>query len=425
MIMSSNQQTDNIFTKMTNQPILNIGCLGSVSDGKSTTVFQLTGTKTQRHSNEKTRNITIKPGYANMKVWLKKNGEYETTNSDGIVENAQLVHHLSFVDCPGHQELILTMMGSVSLMKGAIVVVSAAEEIKKKPQLIQHLAAAKMAGLERLVVIFNKLDLVKKEKAIERKEELDDLLMKLDIKPKYIIPTALNKKIGLQNVIKAIMEVFPPELSNECTNIPEFRITRSFDINKPGISWSNINGGVFGGSLINGQFKIGDEIEIRPGQWSKKKDGGLIVMPIKTKINSIQSDKVILSELYPGGLTAIGTDIDPFYCKDDKLSGSVVGLVGNLPNVYQDIIMEVNLTKDFEGFWEPKNNDIVYLQIGNVNTEATLTNIKNSDYTFKLSKPSCISENALILVCNNTSDILKIVGYGNMISKKSTVLHLN
>jgi translation initiation factor 2 subunit 3 len=422
--MSSNQQTDNIFTKMTNQPILNIGCLGSVSDGKSTTVFQLTGTKTQRHSNEKTRNITIKPGYANMKVWLKENGEYETTNSDGIVENAQLVHHLSFVDCPGHQELILTMMGSVSLMKGAIVVVSAAEEIKKKPQLIQHLAAAKMAGLERLVVIFNKLDLVKKEKAIERKEELDELLEKLGIKPNYIIPTALNKKIGLQNVIKAIMEVFPPELSNECTDTPEFRITRSFDINKPGIPWSNINGGVFGGSLINGQFKIGDEIEIRPGQWSRKKDGGLIVMPIKTKINSIQSDKVILNELYPGGLTAIGTDIDPFYCKDDKLSGSVVGLVGHLPNVYQDIIMEVNLTKDFEGSWEPTKDDTVYLQIGNVNTEATLSNIKNEEYTFKLSKPSCISDNALILVCNNTSDILKIVGYGNMISKKSVPIKL-
>lgn len=422
--MSSNQQTDNIFTKMTNQPILNIGCLGSVSDGKSTTVFQLTGTKTQRHSNEKTRNITIKPGYANMKVWLKENGEYETTNSNGIVENAQLIHHLSFVDCPGHQELILTMMGSVSLMKGAIVVVSAAEEISKKPQLIQHLAAAKMAGLKRLVVIFNKLDLVKKEKAKERKEELDELLEKLDIKPNYIIPTALNKKIGLQNVIKAIMEVFPPELSNECTDVPEFRITRSFDINKPGSPWTDINGGVFGGSLINGQFKIGDEIEIRPGQWSKKKDGGFIVMPIKTKINSIQSDKVILNELYPGGLTAIGTDIDPFYCKDDKLSGSVVGLTGNLPNVYQDITMEVNLTKDFEGSWEPNKNDTVYLQIGNVNTEAILTNIKQTTFTFKLSKPSCISENAFILICNNTSDILKIVGYGNMNSEKSISIKL-
>jgi translation initiation factor 2 subunit 3 len=118
-------------TIMGKQPILNIGCLGSVSDGKSTTVFQLTGTKTQRHSNEKTRNITIKPGYANMKIWRSPDGKYITTNSENIIADAELIHHLSFVDCPGHQELILTMMGSVSLMKGAIVVISAAEPISK------------------------------------------------------------------------------------------------------------------------------------------------------------------------------------------------------------------------------------------------------------------------------------------------------
>ena len=45
-------------------------------------------------------------------------------------------------------------------MKGAIVVVSAAEEIEKCIQLIQHLAAAKLAKLENLIVLFNKLDLV-------------------------------------------------------------------------------------------------------------------------------------------------------------------------------------------------------------------------------------------------------------------------
>ena len=159
--------------QMKNQPILNIGCLGEVSGGKSTTVLQLTGIKTQTHSNEKTRNITIKPGYANMKVWLNSNGEYTTTDSNiEEMDGAELVHHLSFVDCPGHQELILTMMSSVSLMKGAIVVVSAAEPIQNKPQLIQHLATAKIAGLEKLIVLFNKLDLVTKEVALERYEQL-------------------------------------------------------------------------------------------------------------------------------------------------------------------------------------------------------------------------------------------------------------
>jgi len=404
---------------MQNQPILNIGCLGSVSDGKSTTVEKLTGTKTQRHSSEKIRNITIKPGYANMKIWYNKEEDiYETTNSQVMnMENFELVHHLSFVDCPGHQELILTMMSSVSLMKGALVVVAANEDVKKKPQLIQHLAAAKMAGLDKLIILFNKLDLVSKEVAMERKEQLDELLQKLEITPKYIIPTSVNKKIGIQNVIKAIMEVFPPKVEEEDDKI-EFKITRSFDINKPGINWDSVEGGVIGGSLISGKLKVGDTIEIRPGRYSSNKDG-FNVIPIKTKILSIESEKIKLDDIISGGLIAIGTDIDPVYCKDGKLEGSIMGLTGNLPDVYSEITMKINLTDAFEGEWEPKKKDTIFLQIGNVNTESQVVDIKEDKITFKLSKPSCIPKDSLILICSDNKEILRIVGYGNMNSKES------
>jgi translation initiation factor 2 subunit 3 len=404
---------------MQNQPILNIGCLGSVSDGKSTTVEKLTGTKTQRHSSEKIRNITIKPGYANMKIWYNKEEDiYETTNSQVMnMDNFELVHHLSFVDCPGHQELILTMMSSVSLMKGALVVVAANEDVKKKPQLIQHLAAAKMAGLDKLIILFNKLDLVSKEVAMERKEQLDELLEKLGITPKYIIPTSVNKKIGIQNVIKAIMEVFPPKVEEEDDKI-EFKITRSFDINKPGINWDSVEGGVIGGSLITGKLKVGDTIEIRPGRYSTNKDG-FNVIPIKTKILSIESEKIKLDDIISGGLTAIGTDIDPVYCKDGKLEGSIMGLTGYLPDVYSEITMKINLTDAFDGEWEPKKKDTIFLQIGNVNTESQVIDIKEDKITFKLSKPSCIPKDSLILICSDNNEILRIVGYGNMNSKES------
>lgn len=404
---------------MQNQPILNIGCLGSVSDGKSTTVEKLTGTKTQRHSSEKIRNITIKPGYANMKIWYNKEENiYETTNSQVMnMDNFELVHHLSFVDCPGHQELILTMMSSVSLMKGALVVVAANEDVKKKPQLIQHLAAAKMAGLDKLIILFNKLDLVSKEVAMERKEQLDELLQKLEITPKYIIPTSVNKKIGIQNVIKAIMEVFPPKVEEEDDKI-EFKITRSFDINKPGINWDAVEGGVIGGSLITGKLKVGDTIEIRPGRYSSNKDG-FNVIPIKTKILSIESEKIKLDDIISGGLTAIGTDIDPVYCKDGKLEGSIMGIEGHLPDVYSEITMKINLTDAFEGEWEPKKKDTIFLQIGNVNTESQVIDIKEDKVTFKLSKPSCIPKDSLILICSDNNEILRIVGYGNMNSKES------
>ena len=61
----------------------------------------------------------------------------------------------------------------------------------------------------------------------------------------------------------------------------------------------------------------------------------------------------------------------------------------------------------------------MYLQIGNINTEATLIKKDNKELEFMLSKPSCIEENALIVICKQEQDVLKIVGYGNLISKKS------
>ncbi len=407
-------QNQDISKQMNNQPILNIGCLGSVSDGKSTTVLQLTGIKTQKDSREQTRNITIKQGYANMKIWKDSTGKYSTTNSSEKKEDCELAHHISFVDCPGHQTLILTMLSSVSLMKGALVVVSAAEDIRTKPQLIQHLAAAKIAGLTKLIIIFNKLDLVTKEVALERYEQLNALLAELEIVPSYIIPTALSRKIGLQNVINAIMELFPPT-STVVDEDTEFKITRSFDINKPGINWDAVKGGIIGGGLITGKLKVGDAIEIRPGLISKT-----TASPIITTVLSMETDKIPLDNIRPGGLIGIATNVDPFYTKDDKLAGQIVGLKGTLPSIYTEIKLEPTLTTIFGGNWTPQVKDKMFLQIGNVNTESELINITKSKFTFKLSKPCCIKNDSLIIICQpSDNDALKIVGYGKL-DKKST-----
>jgi translation initiation factor 2 subunit 3 len=338
------------------------------------------------------------------------------------MEGYRLVHHISFVDCPGHQELIQVMLGSVSLMKGAIVVVSAAEDIKTAKQLTQHLAAAKLANLDNLIMLFNKLDLVPKSKAMERKEDLDELLTKLGIKPKITIPTALNKRIGYQNIIKSILEIFPPKL-NENNEAPLFRILRSFDINKPGMNWNEIQGGVLGGSLLTGKLEVGDKIVIKPGNFQKKSDGSWIMKPIETVIKSIKTEKENINNTHPGGLVGFGTDIDPFYCKDEKLEGQVLGLPGQLPPVYHEIKINITLTEDFDGKWTPKINDSIYLQIGNINTKATLMNINKSIFTFKLTKPCCIMDNDLILTCVDTEgNLFRIVGYGNFISRDSVFI---
>jgi translation initiation factor 2 subunit 3 len=409
---------------LSSQPTINIGCLGSVSDGKSTLVERMTGIRTQKHSSEQKRNITIKQGYGNMKVWAEPAGPcLYTTNSKSETytteygDDCTLVNHISFVDCPGHQELIQTMLSSISLMDGAIIVVAVDQPLDKKPQLIQHLAAAKLGKLDKIIVCMNKIDLVTREVLMERKRELDEMLSRYDITPFIIIPTCFNKKIGLDVLLRAIMLLFnPSNFIGRTTNSSLFRISRTFDINKPGSSWDSVVGGVMGGSLITGTLKIGDKIEIRPGQVSKTL-GKFVCQPVKTEVLSIQTDDNSLDEIVPGGLVGIRTDLDPFYSKNDTLVGNIAGPIGTLPSVYVETTIDTRMVTTFGFSWVPKLGDSVMLQIGTRMVEGKLTKIDGTKLTYELNKPACIHDNQHIIVCKNIDKILRIVGEGMMLPK--------
>lgn len=408
--------------------LFNLGTLGSVSDGKSEMIYQLSGgdqnggIRTQRDSREKKRNITIKAGYANIKLWkcedcLKLYSskesliEYKCDNCDD--NNCVINNHISFVDCPGHQELIETMMSSISLMKGAIVIVSVVETLKQKPQLIQHLISAKVSNLDKLIICMNKCDLVPINVVKERKIELDELFKKLDIKPLIIIPTSFTHRLGVDYLVKAI-DYFFSNCENKINNKTLFRITRSFDINPPGINYKIIKGGCIGGSLISGSLNINDEVEINPGILTKNKDGRFTCEPIITKLLSFESDKIKLDSVEPGGLVGILTNIDPYYCKNDLLKGNVITPVGQALPIYDEIKIEFSKIDYFDGVWIPKNGDKIFLQIGNMFTEARLSKVKGNKMTFQLMKPICIDNDSKIMVCIK-QPILKIIGIGNLV----------
>lgn len=394
------------------QPIMNIGMLGSVSDGKSTTVLKLTGTKTQKHSSEFKRNITIKPGYANMKIY-NNNGKLSSCGSKKEL-GGELVHHLSFVDCPGHNELILTMLANIDLMKGAIVIVSASEPISKKPQLLQHLMAIKIAKMNNFIVCLNKLDLVTKETVIQRKKELDTLLEKLEIRPKAIIPVCMNRNIGVDTLLKCIMDYFPP--IKECTEKrPQFRVSRSFDINKNNTSIDNISGGILGGSLISGNFKVDDEIEIKPGIISRDSKGKFTSIPIISKISSLKTDTNELDSIHPGGLIGIGTDIDPFYCKNDNMIGNIVGLKGELPSVFNKIKLKFTRQEFTEINWIPELGEVLNLMISTLSLNAKITDVSSNIISLTLEKPACIDNDMMIVVSKIMNKSIYIVGYGYII----------
>jgi translation initiation factor 2 subunit 3 len=389
------------------QPIINIGMLGSVSDGKSTTVHSLSGVKTQRHSSEMKRNITIKPGYANMKIYQDEDGY----NVEG---NGEIVHHVSFIDCPGHYQLIVTMMSNIQLMDGIILVVSAAEPIEKKPQLLQHIMAIKMSRIKNVIVLLNKLDLVTKKVATERYTALVDVLAHHDIEPKRIIPVCMNHMIGVDMVLESIMEFMPPRERRTDVD-PIFMISRSFDVNHPHVNYTDIVGGVVGGSMLRGQFKVGDEIEICPGIITTKKDGTVEWKSHITTISSLKSETIELTEVLPGGLIGIGTDIDPYYCKNDGMAGQMVGLKGKMPPTV------LTLTTTFEKIefdgnsWEPKNGANITVITGTFCGDGRIVSFDDQNITIVLQRPVCIDIDNMIVLCEKTREAFHIVGCGNVV----------
>ena len=245
--------------------------------------------------------------------------------------------------------------------------------------------AIKIAKMENVIICLNKLDLVSKEVAIERKKELDNLLEKLEIIPKIIIPVCMNRNIGVTNLLKAIIEVFPP-IKDNTNKIPQFRVSRSFDVNKNNTSINNISGGILGGSLISGKLRVGDEIEIKPGIVTKDSTGNMVSTPIYTTIKSLKTDTTELSSIYPGGLIGIGTDIDPFYCKNDNMIGNIVGLKGALPGVFNNIKINFNKQEFTEINWVPEVGEVLNLMISTLSLNAKLTNMSVNSLSFMFRK---------------------------------------
>lgn len=96
-------------------------------------------------------------------------------------------------------------------------------------------------------------------------------------------------------------------------------------MNKPGEEIEKLVGGVAGGSIVKGVLKVGQSIEIRPGFVTRGGEGGnqRVCKPIKSIIKNLRSEENFLNYAVPGGLIAVGTQIDPTMTRADHLVGNV------------------------------------------------------------------------------------------------------
>ncbi|XP_062005550.1 eukaryotic translation initiation factor 2 subunit gamma-like [Rosa rugosa] len=385
------------------QATINIGTIGHVAHGKSTVVKAISGVQTVRFKQELERNITIKTGYANAKIYkcsscprpdcYKSYGSGKEDNPlcERCGSQMRLERHVSFVDCPGHEALMATMLNGVSIMDGALLVVAADEQFPQE-QTKEHLEAVEIMSLKHNIVLQNKVDLVR-EKAIEQQKEMKEWFRGTVAEDATIVPIVAQLKYNIDVVNEYIVKNIPIP-KRDFASPPYMRIIRSFDVNKPGFGSDDIKGAVVGGTLLRGVLKLNQLVEVRPGLVVKDERGKFLrCTPLYSRIVSLFAEENELQFAVPGGLIGVGTTLDPALARGDKLVGQVVGDVGSLPDVYAQLEVHYHMTKgsaDKKGLSKLSKNDIVMLNIGSKATEAKVVAVRESMVKLRLiTSPVC------------------------------------
>jgi len=409
--------------KIPRQAQINIGTIGHVDHGKTTLVQAISGVWTDRHSEEIKRGISIKLGYADAilrKCPTCPEPQCYTTETvcPHCGSKTEVIRRISFVDSPGHEALLATMLSGSALMDAAILVV-AANEPCPQPQTREHFEALMISGVKNLIVAQNKIELVSEEEAIENYNQIKNLLKGTPAENAPIIPISAIFKINVDVIIEAIYKHFPLP-KRDLSKPPRMYIARSFDVNKPGTPPENLVGGVVGGSLVQGLLKVGDEIEIAPGI-KRTHMGKIIYEPLYTEVVSLRTSLGDdLMEAKPGGLIGVGTLLDPSLTKADALVGNVLGKPGTLPPVRYSLNIELHfierhlasMTSRIETIKRITKNEILLINAGTAATLGVITDIKGEEISISLRKPICIEEDSRIAISKKISGRWRLVGYG-------------
>lgn len=396
------------------QAEINIGTIGHVDHGKTSLVQALTGKWTDTHSEELKRGITIKLGYADASFFrcVKCSApQCFSTKQECPVCNrkTERMRKISFVDAPGHETLMATVIAASSIIDGALFLIAATEKCPM-PQTVEHLAVLEAAGIKNVVIVQNKIDLVSKERALEHYKEIKAFLKGSSYENSQIIPIVANQGINLDALIQAIEKDIPTP-KREPSDSPIMYVARSFDVNKPGTKISEVGGGVVGGSIIRGSFKIGDEVELLPGPSRKKKEKTSYIR-LKSKVISLHAGAEQLKEAIPGGLIAMGLEVDPAISKADSLVGCTVGLPGKLPLLMDEIKIKITpLARTMEIFPAGLGKDEpLVLGVGTNTTVGFVTDKKKNVATLKLRKPVCIDGASKVAVMRQAQKRWRLYG---------------
>jgi len=407
-------------TQKHRQPEVNIGLVGHVDHGKTTLVESLSGEWTDQHSEEMKRGISIRLGYADATFRdcpsLDAPDRYtvEETCPDG--SESEHLRTVSFVDAPGHETLMATMLSGASIMDGAVLVVAANEPVPRA-QTEEHLMALDIIGIDNIVIAQNKIDLVDREQAVRNHEQIQEFVEGTVAESAPVVPVSAQRDVNVDLLIGTIEEEIPtPDRDPDAD--PRMQVARSFDINRPGTTYEDLVGGVLGGSLTQGRLEADDELEVKPGR-EVEEGGKSEYRPMETTVRSLQAGGEFVDEATPGGLLGVGTGLDPSLTKGDALAGQVAGPPGSLPPTLDSFVMDVELLdrvvgEDTDEIEPISTGEPLMLTVGTATTVGSVTSARDEECEVALKRPVCAPEGAKIAINRRVGARWRLIGVGTL-----------
>ena len=234
---------------------------GHINHGKTTLVKQLTGIDTDRLKEEKERGISIELGFAKY-----------------IIDKQ---NYASFIDSPGHENFIKNMIAGAFAVDLVILVIAANEGIKE--QTVEHLEIIKSLDVKNLIVVHNKIDLIKDDEISSKKSYISEFLKKFGFNQIEIIDVSIEKNIGIETLKKLINSKI---LSNKNENIKPARlyVDRIFSLKGKGT--------IVTGTVLGNKISKNLNLKIYPNNK-------------EIKIKSLESFNQNVEEISPGSRCAV------------------------------------------------------------------------------------------------------------------------
>ena len=236
------------------KPHVNIGTIGHVDHGKTTTTAALTKVLAGKNGNQAVafENIDKAP----------EERERGITINTAHVEYSTDKRHYAHVDCPGHADYVKNMITGAAQMDGAILVIAATDG--PMAQTREHILLARQVGVPRMVVFMNKCDMVDDPELLDLVEmEIRDLLNEYDYdgdNTPIIRGSALKALEGDPKYVAKIEELM--DAVDEWIPTPERDTEKPFLMSIEDVFTITGRGTVVTGRVERGKLKLNDEVEI-------------------------------------------------------------------------------------------------------------------------------------------------------------------